>query len=83
MTQPTTSEARAALLEYADRYGYTDHVNTLLNAYRAAVLHEAADSIDGIPTGDCSDADSHDEAWDWGAQAAATELRRMAEEARS
>ncbi|MFH8581694.1 hypothetical protein [Streptomyces zaomyceticus] len=73
MTQPTTSEARAALLEYADRYGYTDHVNALLDAYRAAVLDEAADAIEQA-AGDMTRFR--------GSQIAA-ELRRMAEEARS
>ncbi|GHH58099.1 hypothetical protein [Streptomyces candidus] len=30
--------ARDDLLEYADRYGYTEHVNALLDAYRVEVL---------------------------------------------
>ncbi|MEU7010390.1 hypothetical protein [Streptomyces sp. NPDC046332] len=50
-------------------------------ADRAAILREAADAVERIPTGDCSDADSYDEAWDWGARAAANVLRRMADEA--
>jgi len=61
-----------------------EQAEQLLNAHaaevRAAVLREAAEQIDTLPTGDCSDVDSHDEAWDWGARAAATELRRMADE---
>ena len=32
--------ARDELLQYADRYGYTEHVNALLDAYRAEVLRE-------------------------------------------
>lgn len=34
--------ARDELREYADRYGYTEHVNGLLDAFRAEVLAEAA-----------------------------------------
>lgn len=36
-----TSPARDELREYADRYGYTAHVNSLLDAYRAEVLRDA------------------------------------------
>lgn len=38
--------ARDELREYADRYGYTEHVNGLLNAYRAEVLAEAAAELE-------------------------------------
>ncbi|WP_406004378.1 hypothetical protein [Streptomyces sp. NBC_00987] len=37
--------ARDELREYADRYGYTEHVNGLLDAFRAEVLAEAADKL--------------------------------------
>jgi len=37
--------ARDELLNYADRYGYTEHVNTLLNAFAAEVLRKVADDL--------------------------------------
>ena len=42
---PTNPTARENLASYADRYGYTDEVNALLDAYRAEVLAEAAGHI--------------------------------------
>jgi hypothetical protein len=38
--------ARDELREYADRYGYTEHVNKLLDAFRAEVLYEGADALE-------------------------------------
>ena len=68
--------ARDELLQYADRYGYTEHVNALLDAYRAEVLREAADALDESETlRDLTDDHMHD------VHAAANELRRMADEA--
>lgn len=40
----TTPTARENLAAYADRYGYTDEVTALLDAYRAEVLAEAIEA---------------------------------------
>jgi hypothetical protein len=37
--------ARDELREYADRYGYTEHVNKLLDAVIAEALNEAAEAL--------------------------------------
>ncbi|MFE0039370.1 hypothetical protein [Streptomyces sp. NPDC059015] len=40
---PSAQPAREELCAYADRYGYTEHVNALLDAFRDEVLREAAE----------------------------------------
>ncbi|WP_200309455.1 helix-turn-helix transcriptional regulator [Streptomyces adelaidensis] len=52
----------------------------LLDAYRAAILREAADSVSDMPAPDCSDFSDLDEAWESGASAAARRLRDVADE---
>lgn len=47
---------------------------------RAAVLREAADIADQLPTPDCAEMSSLSNAWDSGTYAVATELRRLADE---
>lgn len=57
-----------------------DEAVTMLAAYRAAVLREAADSVSDMPAPDCSDFGDLDEAWESGASAAARRLRDQADE---
>ncbi|MFF1348450.1 hypothetical protein ACFVZJ_21145 [Streptomyces sp. NPDC058322] len=71
------SPARDELREYADRYGYTGHVNGLLDAFRAEVLREAAAEIGDA----CPDHSEADTCYIDCQCAAARDLRRMADEA--
>ncbi|MFG3476408.1 hypothetical protein ACGF3K_14250 [Streptomyces sp. NPDC047980] len=41
---PSAQPARDELCAYADRYGYTEHVNALIDAFRAEVLAEAVEA---------------------------------------
>ncbi|MCX5158140.1 hypothetical protein OOK39_02340 [Streptomyces sp. NBC_00264] len=69
--------ARDELREYADRYGYTEHVNGLLDAFRAEVLAEAADKLALELTAEGATMPGYPLA----VRSAARSLRRMADEA--
>lgn len=66
--------ARDELREYADRYGYTDHVNALIDAVEREVLNEAANALASLGPEDSLV--SGPKAWD----EAVTALRRIAAE---
>lgn len=51
-----------------------------IDAFRRAVLAEAADAVSDMPAPDCSDFSDLDEAWESGASAAGRRLREMADE---
>lgn len=53
----------------------------LTNEYRAEVLAEASAVAKAMPTEDCSDADSYDDAWDRGSYAVGERLQEMADQA--
>lgn len=66
--------AREDLASYADRYGYTDEVNSLIDAYCAEVLREAAQValvVASIQDEHCAKA----------AEAVAAELNHLADQA--
>jgi hypothetical protein len=85
-----TTDPRLALMSrlntppYDDAAGKTGtplgEAAQLLDAYRAAILREAADSVSDMPAPDCSDFSDLDEAWESGASAAARRLRDVADE---
>lgn len=77
MTQPTTDAREALFRRVAGSFIDEDYANELLDAYRAAVLREAADAIAALDPVEAALAGSH--AWN----DAAALLRRRAEEARS
>lgn len=71
MTQPTEQQAREALFAAIEADPYDDDIIDAVNAYRSAVLGEAADAIDATYTGPGTDQYTR-----YGANL----LRRMAEE---
>ncbi|MDX2513867.1 helix-turn-helix domain-containing protein [Streptomyces stelliscabiei] len=58
----------------------SERASAEIDAFRAAVLREAADSVSDMPAPDCSDFSDLDEAWESGASAAARRLRDQADE---
>ncbi|WP_053197376.1 helix-turn-helix transcriptional regulator [Streptomyces viridochromogenes] len=79
----TTTTAHDRLMETLENPGLvglsTEDAAELVGAYRAAVLREGADSVSDMPAPDCSDFSDLDEAWEYGASAAARRLRELAD----
>ena len=81
----TTTDTRKDLYAFAMKGkehspAISEKASEKIDAFRAAVLREAADSVSDMPAPDCSDFSDLDEAWEAGASAAARRLRETAGE---